>query len=134
MSPERTAPLVLTLSCHPLNFFSIKYFNTRGLRSYFQPVEDHLSFTTFFFTETQVSETTDSSYFFSVSSYFLHPYFPSKTRFCVYGCNDLHCSRAHALESFDFFTICLRLKSHFQTKVVCAVYLSPNSSDYKKIL
>ncbi|KAK8395869.1 hypothetical protein O3P69_005762 [Scylla paramamosain] len=78
-----------------------------------------------------VSEATDSSPF-SVPSYFLYPHFRSKAGCCVYVRNDLTCSRAHALESSEFSTIWLRLQSHSHTKFICAVYLSPNSSDYKK--
>ncbi|MPC23419.1 hypothetical protein E2C01_016466 [Portunus trituberculatus] len=49
---------------------------------------------------------------------------------CTYS--DLTCSRAHVLESFEFSTIWLRLKSHSLTRFICAVYLSSNSSDYSK--
>ncbi|MPC36604.1 hypothetical protein E2C01_030067 [Portunus trituberculatus] len=46
--------------------------------------------------------------------------------------NDLTCSRAHALESSEFSTIWLRLKSHSLTKFICTANFSPNSSDYSK--
>ncbi|MPC41444.1 hypothetical protein E2C01_035035 [Portunus trituberculatus] len=55
-----------------------------------------------------------------------------RTGCCVYVRNDLTCSRAHALESTEFSTIWLRLNSHSQTKFICVVYLSRNSSDYNK--
>ncbi|MPC71053.1 hypothetical protein E2C01_065321 [Portunus trituberculatus] len=58
---------------------------------------------------------------------FLYPHFR-----CIYAHNDLTCSRAHTLESSEFSTIWLQLKSHSLTKLICAVYLYPNSSDYKK--
>ncbi|XP_063889700.1 uncharacterized protein LOC135116266 [Scylla paramamosain] len=118
----------------PLNFFFINFCNIRSQRSNFQSVEHHLSSSKphlLFLTETQVSEATDSSSF-SVPSYFLYPHFQFKAGCCVYVRNDLTCSRAHALESSEFSTIWLRLQSHSHTKFICAVYLSPNSSDYKK--
>ena len=59
-------------------------------------------------------------------------HFCSKSGCCVYVRNDIICSRAHALESSEFSTIWLRLQSHSLTKFFCAVYLSPNSSDYRK--
>ncbi|MPC51265.1 hypothetical protein E2C01_045111 [Portunus trituberculatus] len=117
-----------------LGFFFINFCNIRGLRSNFQSVKHHLSSTKpnlLFLTETQLSEATDSSPF-SVPSYFLYPHFRSKAGCCVYVRNDLTCSRAHALESSEFFTILLRLSSDSLTKFICAVYLSPNSSDYSK--
>ena len=46
--------------------------------------------------------------------------------------SDVTCSHAPALESSEFSTIWLRLQSHSITKFICAVYLSPNSSDYVK--
>ena len=46
--------------------------------------------------------------------------------------NDITRSRAHNLESSEFSTIWLRLQCHSLTKYICAVYLSPNSSDYVK--
>ena len=91
----------------PLTFFSINFCNIRDLRSNFQFVEHHLSYTKphlLFLTETQVSEATDSNPF-SVPSYFLYPHFRSKAGCCVYVRNDITCSRAHALESFEFSTI-----------------------------
>ena len=50
----------------------------------------------------------------------------------VYVFNDLTCSRANALESFEFPTTWLRLESHSLTKSLCNVYLPLYSSDYKK--
>ncbi|MPC28184.1 hypothetical protein E2C01_021379 [Portunus trituberculatus] len=94
-----------------LNFFNINLCNIRGLRSNFQSVGHNLSFTNphlLFLTETQLSEATDSSPF-SVPSYFLYSHFRSKTLCCVYVRNDLTCSPAHALESYEFSTIWLRL-------------------------
>ncbi|MPC70576.1 hypothetical protein E2C01_064828 [Portunus trituberculatus] len=44
----------------------------------------------------------------------------------------LICFGAHALESSEFFTFWLTLKSHSLTKFISVVYLSPNSSDYRK--
>ena len=46
--------------------------------------------------------------------------------------NDITCSCAHNLESSEFVTIWLRLQYDSLTKYICAVYLSPNSSDYVK--
>ncbi|MPC22044.1 hypothetical protein E2C01_015050 [Portunus trituberculatus] len=46
--------------------------------------------------------------------------------------NDLTCSLVHTLKSYEFSTTWLRLNSHSLTKFICAVYLSPNSSDYSK--
>ena len=46
--------------------------------------------------------------------------------------NDITCSHAPNIESSEFSTIWLRLQSHSRTKYICAVYLSPNSSDYVK--
>ena len=46
--------------------------------------------------------------------------------------SDITCSRAPGLESSEFSTIWLRLQCHSLTKFFCAVYLSPNSSDYVK--
>ena len=69
---------------------------------------------------------------FSVPSYFLYSHFQTKAGYCVYVRNDITCSRAPALESSEFSTIWLRLQSHSSTKFICAVYLSPNSSDYVK--
>ncbi|MPC13361.1 hypothetical protein E2C01_006093 [Portunus trituberculatus] len=92
-----------------LNIFFINFCNNRDLRSNFQSVEHHLSFTKphfLFLTETQLSEATDSSPF-SVPSYFLSPHFRSKAGCCVYVRNDLTCSRARALESSEFSTIWL---------------------------
>ncbi|MPC46953.1 hypothetical protein E2C01_040685 [Portunus trituberculatus] len=117
-----------------LNFFYINFCNTHGLTSNFQSVEHHLSSTKphfLFLTETQLSEATDSSPF-SIPSYFLHFHFRSKGGCCVYVHNDLTCSCAHALESFEFSIIWLRLNSHSLIKFICFVYLSPNSSDYSK--
>ncbi|MPC11168.1 hypothetical protein E2C01_003826 [Portunus trituberculatus] len=117
------------------NFSTLTYLcNIRGLGSNFQSVEHHLSSTKphhLFLTETQLSEATDSGPF-SILSYFLYSHFRSKAGCCVYVCNDLTCSRAHALESSEFYTIWLRLNSHSLTKFICAVYLSPDSSDYSK--
>ena len=45
--------------------------------------------------------------------------------------NDIH-SRAHNLDSSEFSTIWLRLQYHSLTKFICAIYISPNSSDYVK--
>ena len=84
-----------------------------------------------FLTETQLSVTTDSN-LFSVPSYFLYPHFQTKADCCAYVRNNITCSRAHNLESSEFSTICLRLQCHSLTKFICAVYLSPNSSDYVK--
>ncbi|MPC30347.1 hypothetical protein E2C01_023609 [Portunus trituberculatus] len=82
-----------------------------------------LNLTFFFLTKTQLSEANDSSPF-SVPSYFLYPHFCSKAGCCV--------SRTHAIESSKFSTIWLQLNSHSLSKFICAVYLSPNSSDYSK--
>ena len=116
------------------NSFCIDFCNIRGLRSNFQSVEHHLLSAKphlLFLTETQVSVATDSRPF-SVPSYFLYSHFQTKAGCCVYVRNDITCSRAPALESSEFSTIWLRLQSHSITKFICAVYLSPNSSDYVK--
>ena len=72
---------------------------------------------------------TDSNPF-SLPSYFFYPHFQSKVGCYVYVRNDIACSRADNLESSEFSTIWLRLQCHSLTKYICAVYLSPNSSDY----
>merc|ERR1712035_280336 len=111
---------------------SINFCNIRGLRSNFQSVEHHLSSAKphlLFLTETQVSVATDSRPF-SVPSYFLYTHFQTKAGCCVYVRNDITCSRA--LETSEFSTIWLRLQSCSLTKYICAVYLSPPSSDYVK--
>ena len=116
------------------NTFPLDFCNIRGLRSNFQSVEHHLSTTKphlLFLTETQLSVTTDSNPF-SVPSYFLYPHFQSKASCCAYVHNDITCSRAPNLESSEFSTIWLTLQFHSLTKLICAVYLSPNSSDYVK--
>ncbi|MPC84017.1 hypothetical protein E2C01_078741 [Portunus trituberculatus] len=95
-------------------FFFINFCNIRGLRSNFQSVELYLSSAKphlLFLTESQLCEATDSSPY-SVPSYFLHPHFRSKAGCCFYVHNDLTCSLAHALESFEFSTIWLGLISH----------------------
>ena len=114
------------------NFLYINFCNIRGIRSNFQSVEHHLSSSKphlLFLTETQVSVATDSSPF-SVPSYFLYSHFQAKAGCCVYVRNDITCSRAHNLDSSEFSTIWLRLQCHSLTKFICAVYLSPNSSNY----
>ncbi|MPC93629.1 hypothetical protein E2C01_088763 [Portunus trituberculatus] len=76
-----------------LNFFFMNFCNIRGLRSNFQSVEHHLTFTKphlLFLTETQLSEAANSSPF-SVPSYFLCPQFLSKAGCCVYVLNLLSC-------------------------------------------
>ena len=115
------------------NIFTLNFCNIYGLRSNFQSVEHNLSFTKpnlHFLTETQLSVTTDNSPF-SVPSYFFYLHFQSKAGCCTYVRNDITCSRAHNLESSEF-SIWLRLQCHSLTKSICAVYLSPNSSDYAK--
>ena len=67
---------------------------------------------------------------FSVPSYFLYPDFQSKAGCCAYVRNDITCSRAHNLDSSELFTIWLKLQCHSLTKLICAVYISPNSFDY----
>ena len=114
------------------NIFTLDFCNICGLRSNFQSVEHHLSSTKshlLFLTETQLSVTTDSSPF-SVPSYFLYLHFQSKAGCCEYVRNDINCSRAHNLESSEFSTIWLWLQCHSLTIFICAVYFSPNSSDY----
>ena len=114
--------------------FSLDFCNIRCLRSNFQSVEHSLSSIKphlLFLTETQLSVTTDSSPF-SVPCYFLYPHFQSKAGCCTYVCNNITCSRAHNLEFSEFSTIWLRLQWHSLTKYTCAVYFSPNSSDYVK--
>ena len=97
-------------------------------------MEHHLSSSKphlLFLTETQLSEATDSKPF-SVPSYFLYPRFKAKGGCCVYVRNDLSCSRVPELDSPEFSTLWLRLSCHSLTKYICAVYLSPNSTDYVK--
>ena len=116
------------------NLLSVNFCNIRGLCSNFQSVEHHLSSSKphlLFLTETQISVDTDSKPF-SVSSYYLYPRFQSKAGCCVYVRSDITCSRAPGLESSEFSTIWLRLQCHSLTKFFCAVYLSPNSSNYVK--
>ena len=67
-----------------------------------------------------------------VPFYFHYHNFQSKAGCCPYVRNDITCSRVHNLESSKFSTIWLRLQCHSLTKFICAVYLSPNSSDYVK--
>ena len=116
------------------NSFSIHFCNIRGLRSNFHSVEHHLSSSKphlLFLTETQVSVATDST-LYSVPSYFLYPKFHSKAGCCVYVRNDITCSRAHQLDSSEFSTIWLKVNCHSLTKYFCAVYLSPNSTNYTR--
>ena len=116
------------------NLFYLNFCNIRGLNSNFPSVEHHLSSSKphlLFLTETQLSVGTDSKPF-SVPSYFLYPQFQFKAGCCVYVRNDITCSRAPGLESPEFSTIWLKLYSNSTTKFICAVYLSPNSSDYEK--
>ena len=116
------------------NFFYINFCNIRGLRSNFHSVEHHLSSSKphlLFLTETQVSGATDSN-LYSVPSYCLYPNFKTKAGCCVYVRNDILCSRAPNLDSTEFSTIWLRLNCHSSTKYICAVYLSPNSTNYVK--
>ena len=56
----------------------------------------------------------------------------SPTLAVVYMCVTTLLARAHNLESSEFSTIWLKLQCHSLTKYICAVYLSPNSSDYVK--
>ncbi|MPC69405.1 hypothetical protein E2C01_063629 [Portunus trituberculatus] len=89
------------------NFFFITFCNIHGL-SVCQSVEHHLSSAepNLFLTEMQLFQATDSSPF-SVPSYFLYPHFRSKAGCCIYVRNDLTCSRANALEFYEFSTIWL---------------------------
>ena len=122
------------MSLHFLQNFSLDFCNIRGLRSNFQSVEHHLSSTkphVLFLTETQLSVTTDSKPF-SIPSYFLDSHFQSKAGCCTYVRNDITCSRASNLEYSEFSTIWPTLQCHSLTKFICAVYLSPNYSDYVK--
>ena len=136
-SPRSDSPFGIRPERHldsSSNFFFINFCNIRGLRSNFNSVEHHLSSTKphlLFLTETQVSGNTDSN-LYSVPSYYLYPRFHSKAGCCVYVRNDITCSRAHNLDSSEFSTIWLRLNCHSSTKYICAVYLSPNSTDYIK--
>ena len=117
------------------NIFTHDFCNIRGLRSNYQSVEHHLSSTNphlLFLIETQLSLTTDSNRF-SVPSYFLYPHIQSKAGCCAYVRNDITCSRAPNLESSEFYTIWLRLQCHSLTKLICALYLLRNSSNYVKL-
>ncbi|MPC91206.1 hypothetical protein E2C01_086225 [Portunus trituberculatus] len=82
-------------------------------------------------TPTTPAQATNSSSF-SVPSYFFYSHFRFKAGCCFSVHNDLTCSRAHALQSVEFSAIWLRLNSHSLTKFICAVYLSPNFSNYTK--
>ncbi|MPC59824.1 hypothetical protein E2C01_053852 [Portunus trituberculatus] len=90
-----------------LNFF-INFCNTCSLRSNFQSVEHNLSSTKphLFLNKTQLFKATDSSPF-SVPSNFPDPPFHSKAGCCIYGRNNLTCSHAHALKSFEFSIVWL---------------------------
>jgi exonuclease III len=114
--------------------FFINFCNVRGLDSNFLFVEHHLSSSKphlLFLTETQMSELADSNPF-SVDSYCLYTQFSSKGGCCAYVRNDVTCSRVSNLESSEFSTLWLRLSCQSTTKFICAVYLSPNSTDYPK--
>ncbi|MPC59609.1 hypothetical protein E2C01_053633 [Portunus trituberculatus] len=118
-----------------LNFFFINFCNIRYLRPNFQSVEHSLSSTIphlLFLTKTQLPDATDSSPF-SVPSYLLYTHFRSKAGCYVYVRIDLTCSRSHALESSKFSTIWIRLKRHSLNKFFSAIYLSHNSSNYRKL-
>ncbi len=114
------------------NFFFTNFCNIRGLRSNFQSAQHHLSSSKphLFLTETQVSGFIDRN-LYSVPSYCLYSNFQPKTGCCVYVRN-IFCPRAPNLDSTKFSTIWLRLNCHSTTKYICAVYLSPNSTDYVK--
>ena len=66
----------------------------------------------------------------SVPSYLLSPHFQPKAGCCIHVHNDITCSRTHNLQSSEFSIIWLRFQCHSLTKYICAVYLSPNSSDF----
>ena len=136
--PNNAAPLAVDdpSRCPGLkpDTLCINFCNIRGLSSNFLSVEHHLSTSQphlLFLTETQVSEATDSKPF-SVSSYYLYPRFRAKGGCCVYVRNNLTCSRVPDLESSEFSTLWLRLNCHSLNKYICAVYLSPNSTDFPK--
>ena len=57
---------------------------------------------------------------------------PPPLEMCVYVRNNITCSRVHNLEFLEFTTIWLRLQFQSLTKYICAVYFSPNASDYVK--
>ncbi len=84
---------------------------------------------TFFSQLKQVSEATDSN-LYSVPSYFLYPKFQTKAGCSVYVRNDITCSCAHHLNSSEFSIIWTKLKCYSIAKYICAVYLSPDSTDY----
>ena len=92
--------------------------NTRGLTANFQSVKHHLFYTEphlVFLTETQVSEATNSSPF-SVPFYFI--FVPNLD--VAFMC------------AKTWLALVPTLKSHSLTKFIYAVYLSSNSSNYKK--
>ena len=70
---------------------------------------------------------------FSVPFFFLYSHFRFKAGCCAYVRNKITCSHAHALESSEFSTIWRIINCHSTTKFFCAVYRSPNSSDYVKL-
>src|ERR1700755_2185976 len=116
------------------SIFFINFCIRRCLNSNFHFVEHHLSSSRphlLFLTETQMFERSDSKPY-SVSSYCLYPPFSAKGGCCAYVRNDVVCSRVSNLESSEFSTLWLRLSCHSTTKLICSVYLSPNSTDYLK--
>ncbi len=82
-----------------------------------------------FLTETQVFDAVYSD-LYSLPSYFLYPKLQTKAGCCVCVRNDITCSRPHHLDSSEFSTIWVKLNCYSITKYICAVYLSPNSTDY----
>ena len=131
-------PLITNFWCLDTssNTFIHDFYNIRDHRSNFQSVEHYLSSTKphlLFLTETQLSVTIDSSPF-SVLSYFLYPHVQPKAGCCAYVRNDITCYRAHKFGSSECSTIWLRLQCHSLSTYICAVYLSPNSSEYVKLL
>jgi hypothetical protein len=78
-----------------------------------------------------MSERSDSEPY-SIPSYYLYTQFSAKGGCCGYVRNDSICSRVSDLESSEFSTLWLRLSCQSTTKFICAVYLSPNSTDYPK--
>ncbi|KAL7640067.1 UNVERIFIED_CONTAM: hypothetical protein RMT77_009481 [Armadillidium vulgare] len=115
-------------------FFFHYFCNIQGIFSNFPFVEHHLSSSKLhflFLTETQVLECADSKPY-SVTSYCLYHQFSSKGGCCAYVGNDVICSRVFNLESSEFSTLWLNLSCNYTTKFICSVYLSPNSTDYKK--
>ncbi|KAL7640560.1 UNVERIFIED_CONTAM: hypothetical protein RMT77_008835 [Armadillidium vulgare] len=131
LAPPR--PLCRLALVHGLRFslisatFAVFFSNLHFVEHHLSSSRPHL----LFLTETQVSECSESK-LYSVSSYCLYPQFSAKGGCCAYVSNDVVCSRVSNLESSEFSTLWLKLSCNSTTKLICSVYLSPNSTDSPK--